>query len=385
VLPWFFERVATPANREVFILAVGAFAMGAAYLSTLFGLSLALGAFVAGVVVSESDLWHQILGEVMPLRDIFAALFFVSVGMLVDPGFIVRNLPLVLVALLMIVVVKGLLVTGISLVFRYPFRIAALTGVTLAQSAEFSFLLARLGADLGAIGPEVFNLILAGAAISIVISPSLHHLAQPVVDRIERILPESELSRLPDLEDPAGQMRGHAVICGYGRVGRIVGEAMRRRGLPFIVIEQDREIVRRLRDEGVPTLFGTADNPVLLERAHVERARVLVVAVPDAVSTRRVVEHAQRTNPRIEIVARTHNPDESAFLRNRGVTEAVFGELELALELTRFALHRFGVGTLESQALLQRLRVTGEWQSGSDDGSRPARSEPSRRPRQRHK
>jgi monovalent cation:H+ antiporter-2, CPA2 family len=265
------------------------------------------------------------------------------------------------------VVVKGVVITGVSLLFRYPFRIAALTGVTLAQSAEFSFLLARLGADLGAIGSEVFSVMLAGAAISIVISPSLHRLAQPVVTRIERYLPESELTRLPDLEDPAGRMRGHAVICGYGRVGHVVGEAMRRRGLPFIVIEQDREIVRELREVGVPTLFGTADNRVLLERAHLKRARVLVVAVPDALTTRQVVAYAQQINPRIDIVARTHNLIESAYLRERGVTEAVFGELELALELTRFSLHRFGVGSLEIQALLQRLRATGDWRDGRSD------------------
>jgi monovalent cation:H+ antiporter-2, CPA2 family len=357
VLPWFFENVLSPDNREVFILAVAAFALGTAYLSTFFGLSLALGAFVAGVVVSESDLWHQILGEVMPLRDIFAALFFVSVGMFVDPAFIITHLPLVLVAVVMIVLVKGLLVVLISLVFRYSIRVAMLIGITLAQSAEFSFLLASLGADLEAISPETFSLMLAGAVISIVIAPTLHRYGNPLATWIGQKFPESELSRLPASSGTTPELRGHAIICGYGRVGRVVGEALRRRDLPFVVIEQDRTIVERLRKQGLIALYGTGDNPVLLERAGISRAKILVAGVPDAFVTRQIVGHARRFNERIEIVARTHSHQESVYLTRRGVQEAVYAELELGLELTRFTLHRFGVTTLDVQAILQRLRV----------------------------
>jgi monovalent cation:H+ antiporter-2, CPA2 family len=357
VLPWFFETVTSPDNREVFILAIAAFALGTAYLSTFFGLSLALGAFVAGVVVSESELWHQILGEVMPLRDIFAALFFVSVGMFVDPEFIIRNLPLVLIAVAMIVLVKGLLVVLISVVFRYPIRVAILIGVTLAQSAEFSFLLASLGADLDAISAETFSLMLAGAVISIIMAPALHHYGNPLAAWIAQKFPESELSRLPGSADSTPELRGHAVICGYGRVGRVVGEALRRRDLPFVVIEQDRAIVQQLREHGIIALYGTADNPVLLERARVSAARILVIALPDALATRQVVEYAHRMNDRIHTIARTHSGKESFELTRRNVDEAVYAELELALELTRFALQCFGVGTLDTQAILQGLRA----------------------------
>jgi monovalent cation:H+ antiporter-2, CPA2 family len=363
VLPWFFENVTSPDNREVFILAVAAFALGTAYLSTFFGLSLALGAFVAGVVVSESDLWHQILGEVMPLRDIFAAMFFVSVGMFVDPVFILNNLPLVLIAVAMIVLVKGLLVVLISVLFRYPLRVAILIGITLAQSAEFSFLLASLGADLDAISSETFSLMLAGAVISILLAPALHRYGNPFASWVARQWPESNVSFLPDSEDDTPILRGHAVICGYGRVGAVVGEALRRRDLPFIVIEQDRSIVLQLRREGILALYGTADNKVLLERAGVAEAKILVVGVPDSLVTRQVIEHARRLNERIEIVARTHSQQESIHLSRRGVDEAVYAEMELALELTRFTLHRFGVGTLDTQAILQRLRIRDEDES----------------------
>jgi monovalent cation:H+ antiporter-2, CPA2 family len=360
VLPWFFEKVISPDNREVFILAVAAFALGTAYLSTFFGLSLALGAFVAGVVVSESDLWHQILGEVMPLRDIFAALFFVSVGMFVDPGFIITHLPLVLIAVAMIVLAKGLLVALISVAFGYPIRVAILIGITLAQSAEFSFLLASLGADLDAISSETFSLMLAGAVISILIAPALHQYGNPLAAWIGQKFPESELSRLPASSDITPELRGHAVICGYGRVGHVVGEALRRRDLPFVVIEQDRTIVENLRAEGIIALYGTGDNPVLLERAQISRARVLVISIPDALAARQIVDYGHRLNDRIEVIARSHSRQESLHLTRRGVEEAVYAELELALELTRFTLHRFGVGTLDTQAILQRLRIDDE-------------------------
>ena len=357
VLPYLFEHVAALRSREVFILAVAAVALGTAYVSSLFGLSLALGAFVAGVVVGESDLSHQILGEILPLRDILAGLFFVSVGMLVNPFFVVENLVLVLLTLALIVVAKGLLVAAITWFFRRSAHMALLTGVTLAQSAEFSFLLARLGEDLGAVSATVFSLMMAGTAASIVVSPSLHRIADPAARWLERRLPESPLAHLPAAADLDCRPRRHAVICGFGRVGRVVGVALRRRGFSFVVIEQDQRLVRRLREQGVPALLGHADNPVLLERANVAQARVLVVAIPEALAARQIVDYARRANPRLSIVVRTHSAEEMRFLEDRGVGEAVLGELELALELTRHTLRRFGVTSAETLAIIQGLRA----------------------------
>lgn len=356
LLPWLFEHIAGLRSREIFVVSVAAFALGTAYASTFFGLSLALGAFVAGVVVSESDLSHQIIGEVTPLRDIFAGIFFVSVGMLVDLEYVMSNLLLVLLATLLIVVVKGGIVTALTLAFRYPLRTATLTGIALAQSAEFSFILARVGSDVDAISPPVFSLLLAAAAASIIISPMLHNAAGPIVSLIERFARGSELARLPQPLAEEPPLRGHAVVCGYGRVGNVIGTALRRRGFPMLVIEQDQRIVRQLRDEGVPALLGYAEHPSFIEQMHLDSARVLIVAIPDALAARRVIDEALRVNPRLHIVARTHSQEERARLDQMGVEEAVIGELELAIEMTRFALHRFGVGTLETQAMLQRLR-----------------------------
>jgi CPA2 family monovalent cation:H+ antiporter-2 len=276
--------------------------------------------------------------------------------MLVDPRFVAGNVPLVLLALALMVVAKGVMCVAIAALFRYSARTSLLTGVALAQCAEFSFLLARAGQESGAVTPGVFSLMLAGAAGTILLAPSLHALAGPIVRGIERRLPPPPLAKDPTLVDPHTAPRGHAVICGYGDVGSVVGEVLARRGFAFVVIDQDPRVVRHLRARGIQALLGSADNPVLLERAGLERARALVVAIPDAIATRQVVEHALRMRPGLDIVARTHSEDEMRRLRARGVGEAVAGEVEIALEITRHALRRFGVSAAETLAVVQGLR-----------------------------
>lgn len=368
VLPRLFERVAALRNREVFVLLVAAVALGIAYASSFFGVSLALGAFVAGIVVGESDLSHQILGAILPLRDIFAALFFVSVGMLVDPAFVARHWPLVLLAVVLIVLVKGALIAGLVALFRYPVRTALFAGVLLAQAGEFSFLLARLGADLHAITGAVFSLLLAGAVVSIVLAPALYRAAAPLSAWAEARRPRPALAA-PDEPNvrAAQELRGHAVVCGYGRVGRVIVEALRFH-LPLLVVEQDPRVVRALRERawpGVTALVGDAANPVLLERMRLDRARLLVAAVPDALAVREVVAHARRVNPELDIVVRTHSQAERDHLARYGVTESVVGELELAREMTRYALQHLD-GDAEGDDDGMEAGESGE--TGSDGG-----------------
>ncbi len=217
VLPRLFEWVAALRNRELFILMVTLVALGTAHASTFFGLSLALGAFIAGVVVGESDLSHQILGDVMPVRDIFSGLFFISVGMLVNPFAVVENPVVALLVLGLIVVAKGAMSALIPMLFGYSARAALLTGVTLAQSAEFSFLLARLGTDLGIVSQSSFSLMLGGVAASMALSPFLHQAAAPLARWLGKRVPSSALVERPVGEDPAKRLRGHAIVCGYGQ------------------------------------------------------------------------------------------------------------------------------------------------------------------------
>lgn len=357
VIPWLFERIAALRNREIFILAVATIALGLAYSATFFGLSLALGALVAGILASESELAHHILGSIAPLRDIFAGIFFVSVGMLLDPTLVLSHLPLVLLVLLLIVVVKGLITAGITRLFQPSLRTAVLVGGSLATAGEFSFLLARLGVDLGVLTTDAFSVMLAGAAGSILVAPPLETAMEPALRWLRLHRRASSLSTLPELKNPDQELRGHAVLYGYGRVGRIIADALQRRGFAFVVVDNDLRVVRQARAEGVIALLGEADNPLLMEQVRLERARALVVAIPDPLSTRLVVDYARRINPQLEIVVRALNAAERALLTSQGVTESVVGELELAFEMTRFTLRRFGVSALESQAVVQRMRL----------------------------
>ena len=357
VLPRLFERVAALRSREVFVLAVVAVALGTAYISELFGLSLALGAFLAGLLVSESDISHQVSSELGPLRDVFAGVFFVSIGMLFNPAFVLAAAGLVAVAVILIVPVKAALVAGMSRLLGAPGRSAILAGVTLAQAGEFSFLLARLGASQGAVGDIMFSLMLAAAALSIVISPWLARYAPTALREIDRRRPLSAA----DLEPvaPAASERAprrYAVLCGYGRVGRLVGAALERRGFPFVVIEADPRICRDLRARGVPVVQGLAENERNLDRVEFARAQVVVVTLPDPIALRQVVHHVRREHPRVPIIARARSASDRDMLEREGAGEIVVAETEVALEMARFTLGRLGVSGPETAAIVQGLR-----------------------------
>jgi CPA2 family monovalent cation:H+ antiporter-2 len=357
VLPRAFEVVARLHSREVFVLTVVAVALGTAYISELFGLSLALGAFLAGLLISESDISHQVASELAPLRDVFAGIFFVSIGMLFDPGFVIGAAALVLLALALIVPLKGALIAGLTKALGAPGRTAVLTGVLLAQAGEFSFLLARLGSDLGAVGNAMFSLMLGSAALSIVVSPSLAKATPAVLRELDarrRRGPDELQPIVPEVA--AGARRRYAVLCGYGRIGRLVGAALERRGFPYIVIEADPGICRELRTRGVPVVQGVAENERNMDRLDLSSAQVVVVSVPDPIAMRRIVHHVRRRAPRLPIIARARSSADRDMLEREGVGEIVVAETEAALEIARFTLGRLGVSAPETAAIVQGLR-----------------------------
>ena len=354
LLPRLFEFIAASRRRELFTLGVVAVTLGTAALGEFFGVSLALAAFVAGMLIADSDLSHQVMGEAAPFRDVFAGLFFVSIGMLVDPAAIVGSLPLLVVLLVLIGPVKAGLVTVLGALFRYPIRTAAFAGLLLGQSAEFSFLLARIGEEAGVIGEDHFGLLLSSAALTIVFAPAAYLRGRRAVDRLQNRLNEGDVEEAVPA-DP-GDRRRIAVICGYGRVGRLVAAALQRRGFGFVIVDESRQAVREARDAGMIAIRGSVENRVVLDRAPIERATVLVVAIPDPVTTRFVVDTVRRQHPRLPIVARTHSQTERATLRQLGATVVVVGEVELALEMTRFTLRQFGVSGPELVALIEGLR-----------------------------
>jgi CPA2 family monovalent cation:H+ antiporter-2 len=352
LLPRFFDLVSRVGNTEVFTLSAVVVALGVALLAQVFGVSIALGAFVGGILVNRSDLSHEVLGQLNPLRDIFAGLFFVSVGMFIDPRVLLDEPLLLGLTVVFIVVLKGGVSALIMLLFRYPGRTSMLTGAVLAQSAEFSFLLARLGTDTGAVSSELFAVMMAAAAASMVVSPAVLASADPLGRALDRRLPW----RRPVVEGADPGLVGHAIVAGYGRVGQVVHAAIRDQEIPVVVIEQEAATVARLRRNGVTVFQGSATNPVLLERAGIRTARVLICAVPDPLSARRLVRLARQANPEIDIVVRTHNETERAFLEEHGADEAVLGEIELALEMSRHTLRAFRVADPAVDAILDRMR-----------------------------
>ncbi len=367
VIPWFLVQVTYTGSRELFTLAVLAVALGIAVLAAAgFGASLALGAFLAGVVISESDLSHQAAADALPLRDAFAVLFFVSVGMLFNPLFLMAE-PLKVLAILTVVILgKGLTALAIVAAFGYPLRAGLTVAAGLAQIGEFSFILAELGRGLELLPEGGRSLILAAAIFSITLNPFVFRAIDPVETWVRRrprlaLLLErrgGQLIKLP-AEDQVERRRAHAVIVGHGAVGSLVAHALERRGFSYVVIDQNRRQVEELRRRGASAIYGDAANPVFLEHAGIAQARVLVVAIVDAPVTRHIVEQARRLNSRLSIVVRTHSESEREFLLEHEVDDVVLGEREVAAEMARYTLHRFGVSGPELRAMVQGLRQRG--------------------------
>ncbi len=349
LLPWFLWQIAGTASRELFTLAVIAVGLGIAYgASHFFGLSFALGAFFAGMVMRESALSHRAAEDSLPFRDAFSVLFFVSVGMLFDPAVLLRE-PLRVVTVVGIIIVgKSLAALGIVLAFRYPLNTALTVSASLAQIGEFSFILAALGATLGLLPPEGQALIVAGALISIALNPLVFHAIEPVQVWVRRRSNRARLlerSADPLAELPQGvrpeTLSDHVVLVGYGRVGTRIGDALQQHGMPFVVAEWNRELVERLRARGVLAVSGDASDAGVLIQAHVARARVLIIATPGSlVAARAMLDVARRLNPRIQTVVRTHSDEEAELLRREEVDRGFMGEHELARGMIRDVLER---------------------------------------------
>jgi CPA2 family monovalent cation:H+ antiporter-2 len=346
IFPWFLWRVAKTGSRELFTLAVIAAAVGIAFASShLFGVSFALGAFFAGMVLRESELSHRAAEESLPLRDAFSVLFFVSVGMLFDPMVLVQYPLQVLAVVAIILFGKSIAAFVLVLALRYPINTAVTVSASLAQIGEFSFILAALGMQLELLPPLGQNLILAGAIISIAVNPLMFSLATPLekwlqarpdlARKLER--PADPLAELP-METAHEKLSGQVVLVGFGRVGRRIADDLVARGVHFVVAEQNREIVEQLRARGIPAVVGNAAEPAVLIQAHITHAALLVIATPDTFHVRRMVEIARMLNPSIKVAVRTHNEHEAALLRTETGGKVFVGEQELAASMTRHVM-----------------------------------------------
>ena len=346
VIPWALHWVAHTGSRELFRLSVLAIAIGIAYAaSTWFGASFALGAFFAGMVMSESPLSQRAAEETLPLRDAFAVLFFVSVGMLFNPAIVVNHPWLVVGTIFIIVFGKSVAAFLIVRAFKYPTSTALVISASLAQIGEFSFILAGLGVTLKLMPQTGLDLILAGAIISIMANPFVFQAIDWIKPRIEKraVKPENEMASPAAPHEEATvipeptRLTNHAVVVGYGRVGSHIGERLHEMSIPFLVIEDRAEVVKQLRARGVEVFFGNAASPKLIAAANLAAARTLFVAIPESFEAGQIVEQARKANPALEIVARAHSDAEQANLNKLGASHTIMGEREIAQGMFDYA------------------------------------------------
>lgn len=352
VLPPLLGFIAGLRSRELFVIAVAVIAIGTAFAAGALGVSVALGAFLAGLALADSDLTASVLGEIVPLRELFSTFFFVSVGILLQPAVILAAWPLVLALLLIITLGKALPIAGLALLDGQSPSTALRAGALIAQSGEFSFVLASSGLALGAVAPETFSLAMGAVVISIVT-------AQPLLAAARWIGPRFDAAgrrpALPGEELPTG-LRRHAVILGYGRVGHAVARVLDSRGFGWVAVDSDYGLAREARANGASIIYGEAGTPSVLDQAGVADAHAMVVCVPDALASRQAVVYARDRNPRIEIVARAHSDAEEAELRRLGAGRVIVADRELGNEMIRHALRRFGVSDREVAAILETRR-----------------------------
>ncbi|HMU55732.1 MAG TPA: YbaL family putative K(+) efflux transporter [Nitrospira sp.] len=332
LIPWALEQVSKTGSRELFTLAVLAIALGAAFGSAaLFGVSFALGAFFAGLILNESELSHKAAAETLPLRDAFAVLFFVAVGMLFNPSILVRQPWAVAGTLLIILVGKSLAAWVIVLLFGHPQRVALTISASLAQIGEFAFMLAELGIKSDLLPHEGRDLILAGAIFSIVMNPAWFMMVDWLQPRGRRA--EHTALQAVSAED-------HVILVGHGRVGKLVNQALRDGNQPVVVIENNAELVNALRGQGERAILGNAEAPGILEAARVDRARMLISAIPNVFEAGQVILRARALNPSIEVAARAHSDAEVDHLRIRGAEVVIMGEEEIARRMIDYVAER---------------------------------------------
>jgi monovalent cation:H+ antiporter-2, CPA2 family len=359
-MPWFLKKVAAIHSREIFLLTVIVICLSAAFGTYYFGLSAAFGAFAAGLLIGQSSFSRQAFADILPLRDTFAALFFVSLGLLADRNYVFNNIGIIAAVVVIVILVKFLIGSAVPRVFGYGHKTVLLVGTGLINIGEFAFILASMGRDQGIFTPDVYNLMVTAAILTMLITP----FAMGFNSYLYRKLSQTKLfaGQLAGRIDPGGHVQElalsrHAVICGYGTVGRRVAEVMQKQKFTYLVIELDPIIISELNAKGIPCIYGDASNPEILAHAYLDKARVLLCTTPDFAATELTARNALKINPKLDIVARVHRDQDVELLKDAGVNELILPFFEGSLEMIRHALHRFGMSSTEIQYILNSMRA----------------------------
>ncbi|MBZ5688074.1 MAG: cation:proton antiporter [Acidobacteriia bacterium] len=351
LVPRLMARVARTRSQELYLVVALALGFATATISQAVGLSLAAGAFLAGLIVSSSEYAHETLAHLLPLRDMFAALFFVTVGTLIRPSALIHNMGLVAVIVFLVVAGKFAIRAGIVALFGYPFWTALLVGVGLTQIGEFSFVLVRIARSAGLAGEDVYNATLAASLISILLNAALMRSAPAWIRR-------GEAQRAFEEADQAAvAIQSQVVICGFGRIGSLLGTALETFGVPYVVVELNPEVIKALRLRGVPCIFGDASHLSILERTHVDRANLVVVTVPDKGPATAVVRNVRGLNPAVPIIARAHQMPDREELLTCGATQVIQPEIEASATLVSNALQYLNLPGANARAYVEVLRA----------------------------
>ncbi len=353
LLPLLMTHIARLGSRELFILAITAIGLGIGYFTHIVGLSFAFGAFVAGMVLSESDYGHQALSDIIPLRDLFGLLFFASVGMLLDPKFLLDNIVQVLALVLVVSMGKGFIFAILAKIFKYGNVVPLAVGLGLFQAGEFSFVLATVGVSTGSIGHDHYSFILTTAILTMILTPLVSGRTAWLYSKKKQLFKHEPLETL---NIPDTGLDKHVVIVGGGRVGSKIAHLFQELRLPVVVIELNHRLVEAAKKDDIPVVYGDASHEIVLEAAEIATAHLLVVTMPDIVTTKSVIENARKINKDLNIIARTSDTSFLPVLKKMGVESAVLPEFEASLEMARKSLLYFPVPVTEIQQLTDSLR-----------------------------
>lgn len=352
-VPKIIKYVASWNSKELFLLSITAIGLGIGYITYLFGLSFAFGAFVAGMVLSESDYGHQALNDIIPVRDLFVLLFFVSVGMLFEPQFLIQNWKMVITTVILISILKGFLFGGLSLLFNYKNVIPYALGLGLFQVGEFSFVLARTGLSTNSISNELYSLILNTAIITMILTPFFSNLTAPIYEFRKKTKNKEPISTISIFDS---EVSNHIVIAGAGRLGNYLAQILLNFNINFVLIEMDYRKFESAKEKNLPVIYGDAAQEVILKAANIEKASLAIVTIPNILISKSIVEQIKNLNQKLHIVARADSLDHLKLLTELGIYEAVQPEFEASLEIGRQALIHFNVPKVEIQKFNDAIR-----------------------------
>jgi len=368
LIPFILKYVAKLNSRELFLITITAIGLGIGYVTHIFGLSLAFGAFVAGMVISESDYSHQALNDIIPLRDVFGLVFFTSIGMLLNPEVISENIVLITILVTLIIAVKIFIFSSLAMVFKYRNIIPLALGLGLAQIGEFSFVLARTGEQSGVLDKSFYSLVLAVSVITMILSPFLSMLSTPLYSLKRRWF---KYEQVQTINMPDGGLSHHVLIAGGGRVGSQISAVLSRLNFPFIIIEQDFRRFEKAKNDGYPVIYGDAGQETVLTAADIHRAKLIIITAPSIVTAREILAAAAVHSPEIDIIVRANDMDQIKELQKLNITEIVQPEFEASLEIIRQALLHLDCQVTGIQNIIDEMR-RGAYSSGSNKFLNPS-------------